>query len=428
LITRVLHLIARRVIARYLGIVIPSRIVGRILLLQAALAAALTLLSAQDIHSPFFNSSIQNIISQVSDSSLSDYVRSLQNFGTRSWTNANRDSIARWIRSKFYEAGVASVALDSFQLSGTLQFNVIATIPGAAQPPKEMIFGAHSDATTSNAAVSPGADDNASGVAAILEIARVLRSTGYQPVHTMRFIAFAGEEAGLKGSADYAAKAQLRGDPIKAMFNFDMVGYLPPWSTVRRFNVVKYASGVSLASLDSLMAVTYTSLVPNVTTASATKSDSYSFAQRGYAAVFLFDGGTSVAYHTAFDIIDSLNMGYAAEIVRTGLASALAVDSQLAAQAEAPVGPFPSKFVLHQNYPNPFNPSTTVSFSVARRTSLTLRVYDVMGRQVAILAEGTYGPGTYSVRWDAAGASAGLYFCQMLVDEGSFTRRMVLVR
>ena len=399
-----------------------------IALFLAACVLSLGVAGAQDVNSPFFDSAVQNLLVQVSDTALAASIRSLQNFGTRHWGNANRRSVAEWIQTKFFESGVSDVVLDSFQYSGTWQWNVVATIPGVAQPPKEIVFGAHTDATTGNAAVAPGADDNASGVAGILEIARVLRQTAYQPKVTVRFIGFAAEEAGLRGSADYAAKAQSRGQPIEAMINFDMIGYRPKGTTVRRFNVVKYDQAPHLSSLDSLMAVTYTSLTPNVTTASRTKSDSYSFSQRGFPSVFLFDGGTSVAYHTQFDIIDSLDMTYAADIVRTGLATALSLDAAYATSTEAVETELPAEFALHQNYPNPFNPSTTISFSIARSTPVTLKVFDLMGRELATLAQGTYAPGTYSLRWDAGAASAGLYFCQMEVEGGVYTRRMVLLR
>jgi hypothetical protein len=191
---------------------------------------------------------------------------------------------------------------------------------------------------------------------------------------------------------------------------------------------VKYDNGPNLASLDSLMAVTYTSLTPNVTTASRTKSDSYSFAQRGFPSVFLFDGGTSVSYHTQFDIIDSLDVMYAVEIVRTGLATGLSLDAAYATSTEAVETQLPAEFALHQNYPNPFNPSTTISFSLAHSTPVTVKVYDLMGRELATLAQGIFATGKHALRWEAGAASAGLYFCQMEAEGRVYTRRMVLLR
>jgi len=405
-----------------------SRVCQLPILLLATSMLCLSVAGAQDVNSPFFDSAIQNLLVQVSDTALAGSIRSLQSFGTRHWGNPNRKSVAEWIQARFVEFGVSEVVLDSFQYSGTWQWNVVATIPGVGQPAKEIVFGAHTDATTSIAGVAPGADDNASGVAGILEIARVLRQTAYQPKATFRFIGFAAEEAGLRGSTDYAGRAHSRAQPIKAMINFDMIGYRPRGTTQHNFNVVMYDPWPDLATLDSLMAVTYTSLTPGVTTANRTKSDSYPFSQRGIPSVFLFDGGTSVAYHTQHDIVDSLDLMYAAEIVRTGLATALSLDAENAASGDAGETELPAEFALHQNYPNPFNPSTTIVFSVARSTPVTVKVYDLVGREVATLAQGTYVPGMYALRWDAGGAAAGSYFCRMGVEGRVFTRQMILVR
>jgi Zn-dependent M28 family amino/carboxypeptidase len=409
----------------YLLFVMVSGSTRIVLLFFSAWVLIQPRVDAQDPQSPFFDSAIQNILSEVVDTSVAGYIGNLQSFGTRHWGNANRDSVARWVQAKFHEAGIADVVIDIFQFSGTQQRNVIATIPGSAQLPKEIIFGAHTDAATLNPLVSPGADDNASGVAAILEIARVLHRTGYQPTHTLRFIGFGAEEAGLRGSADYAAKAVLRAQPIEAMINFDMIGYLQKGTTERPFHVVKYVNGLHLASLDSLMAKTYTNLTPIVTTDDFNRSDSYSFSLWGFPSVFLHDGGYSTSYHTQFDIIDSLDLTYAVEIIRTGLATALTLDGQDTTGTDFLV---PRYFTLHQNYPNPFNPTTTITFNVAHATRVVLRVFDIMGRAVETLVDGYHEPGTYTVMWNAQQVSAGVYFCHMATEGRTLTRRMVLVK
>jgi hypothetical protein len=93
--------------------------------------------------------------------------------------------------------------------------------------------------------------------------------------------------------------------------------------------------------------------------------------------------------------------------------------------------PLPSVFRLFPNYPNPFNPSTTIAFavpgSVASR-SLSLRVYDLLGRQVATLASGTYHGGVYSVVWDGGSLSSGVYICRLESDGASFVQKMVLMK
>jgi leucyl aminopeptidase len=370
---------------------------------------------------------IGTIISNVSDTSIAGMIRGLQNFGTRIWSNANRDSVARWVRAKFIAAGLTMVTIDSFYYNGTWQKNVIATIPGTATPAREIVFGAHMDSYSSNVNLAPGADDNASGVAAVVEIARIIRKVSYVPGSTLRFIAFGAEEAGLRGSADYAMKANLAGQPIIAMFNFDMIGYRNPRKAAREFFLNWYSNARPLAVLDSLMARTYTTLTPILSTSVASRSDSYSFYNYGFQAVFSFDGGTSTAYHTPNDIIDSLDMSFAREITQASFAAALTIDATPTSIAPSPEE-LPRQFALEQNYPNPFNPATEIPYQLSAGSRVTVKVYDLLGREVATLAEGWREAGRYSVRWDARGAASGVYLCRLQWEGGSQTRRMVLTR
>jgi serine protease AprX len=73
----------------------------------------------------------------------------------------------------------------------------------------------------------------------------------------------------------------------------------------------------------------------------------------------------------------------------------------------------PLQFGLRQNYPNPFNPQTNISFSLPGDCYLTLRVYDVLGREVALLIQENKAAGQYSVIWDAGNMPSGVYFCRL---------------
>lgn len=90
--------------------------------------------------------------------------------------------------------------------------------------------------------------------------------------------------------------------------------------------------------------------------------------------------------------------------------------------------PLPSGFGLAQNYPNPFNPTTTISYTVPKRTYLTLTVYTIMGQAVQILKTGWHEPGSYQVQFDGNGLSNGLYFYRLQSDHTSQTKTMVLLQ
>ena len=91
---------------------------------------------------------------------------------------------------------------------------------------------------------------------------------------------------------------------------------------------------------------------------------------------------------------------------------------------------FANEFQLYQNYPNPFNPSTRIGFRV-RGSGLNfvrLAVYDVLGREMAVLVNGRMAPGTYGVTFDASHLTSGVYFCRMISGNFAATTRMVLAR
>jgi hypothetical protein len=88
----------------------------------------------------------------------------------------------------------------------------------------------------------------------------------------------------------------------------------------------------------------------------------------------------------------------------------------------------PEGYWLMQNYPNPFNPSTVIKFRTVQEGNTSLRVYDLLGREVAVLINGRLAAGEHSATWDASRCPSGIYFYRLI--SGSFieTKKMLLVR
>jgi hypothetical protein len=86
----------------------------------------------------------------------------------------------------------------------------------------------------------------------------------------------------------------------------------------------------------------------------------------------------------------------------------------------------PAAFTLNQNYPNPFNPTTAISYQLATVSFVHLKVFDMLGREVATLAEEREGPGRYRVNWDASGMPSGVYLYQLTTtnEKGEIFRDM----
>ena len=89
----------------------------------------------------------------------------------------------------------------------------------------------------------------------------------------------------------------------------------------------------------------------------------------------------------------------------------------------------PASYTLDQNYPNPFNPTTAISFSLAERGNVSLKIYNLLGQVVATLLDDVKEAGIYNVSFDASGLTSGVYFYQLTREKGSgITRRMVLLK
>ena len=88
----------------------------------------------------------------------------------------------------------------------------------------------------------------------------------------------------------------------------------------------------------------------------------------------------------------------------------------------------PLRYSLEQNYPNPFNPSTTITYSLPSASRVQLRVYDVLGRQVAVLADGDMDAGTHQIEFDAAHLASGVYLYQLVAQGFTQNRSMLVVR
>ena len=99
----------------------------------------------------------------------------------------------------------------------------------------------------------------------------------------------------------------------------------------------------------------------------------------------------------------------------------------LATTIDSDIG-VPSSFALLQNYPNPFNPATTIQFSIANPQFTILRVYDVLGHEVATLVNEEMQPGSYEVTWDARGMSSGVYFYRLQTSNSADTKKLLLLR
>ncbi len=95
---------------------------------------------------------------------------------------------------------------------------------------------------------------------------------------------------------------------------------------------------------------------------------------------------------------------------------------------ETTIKPIPNNFVLNQNYPNPFNPNTTISFSLPQSEKVTIKVYDILGKEIETLVNEELSAGVYNKIFNAENLSSGIYFYQLQAGKFSETKKMLLLK
>jgi hypothetical protein len=177
---------------------------------------------------PDLDPNIQDMVNQISQDSFLAYDQHLEDYVTRnSWTDENEQAI-NWIKDQLDSFGL-STELFEYSLEGTPRHDVIGEQPGLVNPDTIYIVIAHMDSTAGNPwgpeDNAPGANDNGSGSASVIELARVLSQYNFE--NTIRYVCVSGEEQGLYGSYYYAQHCYNDGDDIAGVIDLDMTMYGP---------------------------------------------------------------------------------------------------------------------------------------------------------------------------------------------------------
>jgi hypothetical protein len=235
-----------------------------------------------------------------------------------------------YVRGRMQALGLV-VQEHPFTFKGTTQINLEGTLPGQdGSEDTVYILCAHYDSFSYLPRVhAPGADDNASGVAGLLEAARILSQ--YRFRHTLRFVAFAAEEQDMVGSSFYAQAARAADTQIGGVINLDMIAWNGTHSDALEIYADTQSASQALSqALIQTLATYNIALKPryNVTKIPA-YSDHYSFWRQDYPAILVTDDTSepNPFYHTFDDTLEQLDMVYTRKFVQ-------AVVATLAEQAE----------------------------------------------------------------------------------------------
>ncbi len=391
---------------------------------------------------PTFDSLIQSCVDQTNLDSLIQTVDVLSgedsvaiNDSTylilsRYREHPHNDLAAEYIYQRLTRLGLATYS-QQYDSTGR---NVYAVKNGTDHPDKKVTICAHYD---DYPMISPGADDNASGVAAVLEAARILSKV--RTPYTIIFACWDEEEgdpfigSGMRGSSYFAQKARESAEDITGVVNLDMLGWDGNSDGLFDIHTKPIANTTQLGELVKGLATVYCSgLTPAIYSPLLSPSDHTAFWGQGYTAVVISEaklgGDFNPFVHSSDDKRILFNLEYFHAMSKLAMATIvfLSLHDNTVDYAD---GEHTSAcaFALEQNCPNPFNPSTTIKYELPRSSMVELSAYDILGREVSVLVNERRDAGVHQVKFDATDLSSGVYFYQMRAGEFVQTKKLLLV-
>jgi Iap family predicted aminopeptidase len=417
---------------------------------------------------------INRLIDEVSIEHLTEHIQTLEDAGgTRSRLafTPGVDSAAQYVKKVLDSyPGLTSVELDTFYISSAVapyntqpQVNVVATIEGRTHPEKIFVIGAHLDATADRdkdwtrqnwkTMEAPGADDNATGIASILELARIMsdEDLGFVNDFTIKLVAFGAEERGTEysydgnhhGSTHFANKLVDEKKETIGMVSMDMIGFNLDYnyaSIVKQDNMKKKSVTLGEKFYQANHDFSIGLITNKSPFATGTYSDHQSFSDAYIPAILIIENAPwksnefyrpNPYYHTSNDTFETVNIELVKKITQLNLAT-MASYNGISTAVEPETEASANQISLSQNYPNPFNPTTVIKYQVQKSGPVALKVYNMLGREVAVLVDENKSAGAHQVIFDANKTgqelSSGIYLYQLQTPYAVLTNKMTLIK
>lgn len=270
----------------------------------------------QNIGSGIIPPDIIEMIQQVNKAKLRKHIQTIQDFGPHKTGSDALELVGEYIYNELIstELPVEYVEWSNKDFSGK---NIVATLQGVGEGDGIVIVCAHYDTVE----VSPGADDDGSGVAIVLMLAEIMSSYSFNS--TIKFILFSGEEQGRLGSRFYAKAAKINGDNIVGVFALDKVGYAVTAEEGRK--VVHHSNVESdwMVDISTELADKYHDYIglEILRWSQDPGSDHLSFVNEGYHGTDFVRYGVNPFYHTSEDKIEHMNLTYLTKVCNLTLAT-----------------------------------------------------------------------------------------------------------
>jgi hypothetical protein len=262
---------------------------------------------------------VRTAVREVSSDRIYRYANTLYGFDSRFVTQPGNGKAIEYLQATLRGWGYEPELQPFEPRPGVRSANVVATLRGSSDPELEYVVGAHFDSVEDG----PGSDDNGSGATMLLETARVLARRPQRA--TIRFVWFTGEEAGLRGSREFARRAVEARERVRGALNNDMLG----WMNDNRYdNTIRY-SNAGLRDVQHAAAFLFTDLITY-----DAHYFKYTDAHSLYDAFGDVIGGigsypilANPHYHQPHDVLETVNQRLVAEVAKTTIASVMLMAS-----------------------------------------------------------------------------------------------------
>ena len=403
---------------------------------------------------------VQALVDQVDSTRLSGDLAVLEGIRHRTAGAAHLAEVQDFIRFNFQDHEL-DTEVQTFQSGSYTAQNIIGRKIGMSTETEVYILDGHYDSVSD----SPGADDNASAVAGMMEAMRILSPYGFNK--SIRFIGFDMEEAGLIGSSNYVQNGIAVEETINGVLNFEMIGYyssepnsqttpvgfglLFPDAYVQLeanqfrgdfINLVANAPASALVQAYETAATTY---VPNlnflsieapsnwaIVASDLGRSDHAPFWNAGMPAIMFTDGANfrNPYYHTADDTADKLNFTFMHNIVQATIATL----AEVAEIQEADIWWVDTDFFTavdevaecaFQVSPNPAHEFLKIEWPDCQLGNFTIDLIDINGRSVKRFFNKINQSGSF-YQMDVQDLERGIYFLKISNRNGQWARKVVL--
>lgn len=402
----------------------------RLLLIALFLAAGLTAFAqAPHLYDHTYpviadeNPEIRALIDSVSVDSIKANIEHLCSYHNRRYDSRFIWEVQDWLISRYQAFGVDTVMLHDFPVPDSdieTADNILAVQWGTKTPNEYVICGAHYDSwnpdgTDPDTIRSPGADDNASGVAGILETARLL--SNYTFDRTIIYANWCAEEIGLVGSAAYAQDMAAQGMDIVGYFNLDMTGYLEEGTDIHVHLLYTTQDSLIANYVFNFSHVYFPEMLIKQNWLAWGDSDYSSFNRNGYPAVHPFEDvyASSPYIHTRQDVLElsvnNLEQSKRFTELNLGLVATLAGLNH--------DGMADDKTVNVAIYPNPTKEAVNIACDDGLQR---IEVYNTLGQQMDV----------YRLRGDrhtilnTSSYATGIYMLRLVTTQGVTTKQLVI--